>query len=324
MDTDLAQFFTIGNAWLTGHVKDFILEHAKNGILDPFAGKCDLQRTLVANGITADFVGYDIDEELKNEVVKINDSLLYIPHDGRMIITNPPYGFKNSVTKRGSQFEKYFRDTNLSDIYMVALQRCLAEHKFVVAIIPESFLLRNFFHERLCSLSIITGSMFEHTTCPVCVCCWGARETDPKNIKIYMGEEYLFNLAELLGKMKIPKYTVEMKFKKPNGNLGLRGFDGLRKNDRIKFCRPEELNYDPEKVATNCGTVSIINVPSIPDDELDEFIERCNCILAVYRAETSDCLLSVFWKHRVGGISRRRLGFRTARAIIEEAVESKN
>jgi hypothetical protein len=58
------------------------------------------------------------------------------------------------------------------------------------------------------------------------------------------------------------------------------------------------------------------------DEQLVEgLIDECNRFLNKYREETSDFLFSPFKGNRTDGVRRRRLDYRSARAIIEQAYQ---
>lgn len=63
--------------------------------------------------------------------------------------------------------------------------------------------------------------------------------------------------------------------------------------------------------------ITVIDVPKVTN--VNEFIEICNEILLEYRKQVSDILLSPFKGNKKNGPRRRRLDYKTARAIIEEA-----
>ena len=50
--------------------------------------------------------------------------------------------------------------------------------------------------------------------------------------------------------------------------------------------------------------------------------KQCNMILAEYRLDTSDINLSPFKGNAKDGTRRRRLDYKTARAIIEQAIDT--
>jgi len=316
-DNDLAQHFTTGNHWLTSNIKEFILEHVNKGILDPFAGNCDLKKTLEDIGIK-DFIGYDIDKTKCCDFVKKNDSLINIPKSDRLIVTNPPYMAKYTATRYGSLFTKYFEKfEKYNNIYLLALERCLESHDFVVIIIPETFLLTNCLKSRLYSITIIEDQMFGNTSFPVLVACFTKNKNSPDKIKIYKNRDYLFTMKELFSRQKKPIKSIDIKFNKKNGNIGLRAIDSATGDKKIMFCHPIDLNYSTKGIKHSSRLMSIISIPSLPEKNIDSFLVKCNKILLEYRHSTFDLLMAPFKGNDKTGVRRRRLDFRTARAIME-------
>jgi len=316
-DTDLAQHFTTSDKWLVKPVKDFIKSHCQHGVIDPYAGDCSLWTALKKIGVD-DFIGLDIDVNMVNGVVAYNDSLVSIPATGRLVVTNPPYMSKCTATRYGSRFYQYFENTSLTDIYLLAIEKCLDSHENVVAIIPETFLLNGAFQDRLAIIAIIEKKIFQNTDCPVLVACWHGDDSKGSQAKVYKNQQYLFTLGELKGMDKRPHKKNTITFNIQQGNIGLRGIDSTH-SDRIIFCKPEELNYD-RKMKVSSRLVSIIDVPGVVGKE-DAFLAACNEILEKYREDTCDLLMAPFKGNNKKGQRRRRIDYRTARAIMEEAIE---
>jgi hypothetical protein len=105
-----------------------------------------------------------------------------------------------------------------------------------------------------------------------------------------------------------------------DGNLGLRGVDGVSSDDKIKFCKPEELRYDLYEIGETSRAITIINVKNI--EITDEFIVELDNLLNRLRIETHDVVLSPFKNNNKLGHRRRRLDFRLARKLIEKTIET--
>lgn len=300
------QFFTTSDKWLYPHIVEFI---KNKKILDPFAGDGNIFDALCKIGIS-DFRGMDIDDTLEWE---INDGLVYIPDTDRMIVTNPPYLAKNSANRNKLDAYKYFDGNGYSDIYQIALNRMLESHDDVVAIVPETFINNPMHERRLRSITVVEDELFDDTDCPVCVVCYGG--SDVNSTDVYKGSRYCFTLAELKRYAKVPRNTIHAKFSVRDGNLGLRAIDGTGK-ERIKFCTPGKLNYPVDKISSSSRAITLIKV----DNPM--IVTECNRILNKYRKDTCDLLLSPFKGNTKSGLRRRRLDFKTARAIIEEATEN--
>ena len=122
--------------------------------VDPFAGQGDML-TLCESELGMDTHGYDIQEELGWE---INDSLVSVPRMAAAIcITNPPY-LANYSARRKSMWPmvgEYFEDSGRSDLYEIALDKCLGSYDHVVAIIPETFIHSTYPKDRCHSIVIL-------------------------------------------------------------------------------------------------------------------------------------------------------------------------
>ena len=138
--TLLGQFFTKDELWLKPQIVDFIKSTNCRVAFDPFAGAGHLLK--VAKNLGFDnIVGLDIDKKLG---WCLNDSLISIPKisNDTIIITNPPYLSNYSAARKGilSSVKKYFDRTIYDDLYLLALDNMLQSQKYVVAIIPETFI----------------------------------------------------------------------------------------------------------------------------------------------------------------------------------------
>jgi hypothetical protein len=299
------QFFTTSNNWLYPQIVDFI-ENDK--ILDPFAGNGNIFQTLIKLGLN-DFRGMDIDDTL---LWNVNDSLESIPTTDRMIITNPPYLAKNSATRKNLDACKYFNGNNYSDLYQIAIEKMLLSHDKIIAIVPETFINNPLCEKRLVSITIVEDELFSDTDCPVCIVCYGE---DSNTTKIYKDTQYCCTLKQLKRHIKKPRNNINIKFNVQDGNIGLRGIDGTNGN-LIRFCTPEKLDYPVDKIIHSSRAITLIKVNN------PKIITECNRILRKYRKDTYDLLLSPFKGNRKNGVRRRRLDFKTARAIIEEATRN--
>ncbi len=311
---ELGQYFTNKNVWLQPQVVEFILSTGKKDILDPFAGGGDIFKALTDLGFTS-FSGLDIDETLH---WKNNDSLKSIPKSNHLLVTNPPYLAKNSAKRKNLSAYDYFFNNTYSDLYQIGLEKCLLSHDYIVAIIPETFILTDLFIDRLHSVTVLEDNPFEDTEFPVCVVCFTPDKV--KQTLVYKNSTYIGLLQDLKTKQKTPNKQYNMVFNDPTGNVGLRGVDGVKGTEHIKFCLPEELNYSPDKIKHSSRAITIINVDL--NENIEEVIVKANEILNTYRSETADILMAAFKGNTKENKRRRRLDFQTARAILEEAINS--
>ena len=319
---EYGQFFTKKDLWLKPQVVDFIKKSGATVCVDPYAGQGDLLGAMTDLGYT-DLIGYDIDPSMRWH---INDSLVGIPyHENAIIITNPPYLGKSSAARMGMGTVKYFKDNDYVDLYQLALEKVLDTYEHAVFIIPETYLLSKFFKKDLYNLTVIEESLFDDTDCPVCVCCFKRNDSfmsiEHNIYDIYKGDNYIFSsdtLEYVLDKFK-SCITINIVFNDKQGNLGLRGIDGVKPNDRIRFCFPHELDYNLDKIKVSSRAITVINVKEV--DITQEFIDEANEILEQFRRKTHDVLLAPFKNNNKLGKRRRRLDFYWARKILEKNLE---
>src|SRR3989338_8534396 len=315
------QFNTKRDIWLKEHIKRFIISTKAAVAYDPFAGDGHLLEAARSIGFQ-ETIGLYIDKKL--DWAK-NDSLLHIPTiDNAIIITNPPYLTNYSAKRKGvyQSVERYFSNSEYDDIYLIALERMIQTQKYVVAIVPETFINSNFKQKhKLNSITIIEDNCFDDTETPVCVLCFDGRVKDPKAIKVYKNDEYL-NTLRYFEEMRIkPSKNIEMAFNDSAGNIALRAVDTTDPNSMIKFMRKDELDYDLNNIKQSSRLITLININKLNRNELDLFLEECNKVLFCFRDRTKDVLLSPFKGNMKNGRRRRRLDYETARAMLEIAYE---
>lgn len=318
---NLGQYFTKKNVWYRPQITKFIKDNLPLVIVDPFAGNGDL--FFVANELGVATKGFDIDSVLGWE---LNDSLSGVPKiDNGLVLTNPPYLAKNSAKRQGLDNYKYFKDDIFQDLYQIAIQKVLESYDVSVFIIPETFFTTTFFKEHLYSITILEDNPFDDTDFPVCVCCFKKSYGFPQRVdyKIYKGDKFLFtseDLVLLLGNFT-SKVRTTIEFNTKQGNLGLRGVDGVGIKDRMKFCFPEDLNYDLDSIKVSSRAITVIDV----DYKIDKkFIDTLNNYLEGYRTHTDDVFLSPFKGNNKVGNRRRRIDFKLARQLINKTIEKLN
>ena len=319
-------FNTKGSSWLNPVVRDFITREfiqknrkpLQSRCVDPYAGQGDML-SLCESEFGMKTSGYDIQDDLGWEV---NDSLESIPRDSEAIcITNPPY-LANYSAKRKSMWSMvghYFEDSGRSDLYEIALDRCLESFDYVVAIIPETFLHSSYPKERCASISILEENPFEDTTFPVCVTCWVPDgNQDPL---IYVGDREIMKLSamqEIKGNVTRSERIV---FNDPEGNIGLKAVDGTKADDKIRFIPGDDFDYPRSSIKVSSRLMTYLNIPELGSDkEISDFCSRANEIFEEYRSKSEDIILSGFKGNNKKGKRRRRLDYRLARKIIHEAL----
>lgn len=315
----LGQFFTKDTVWLKDHIKKFIVDSKTTVAYDPFAGAGDLLAV-------AQQIGYKITKGLDFDKLlswEINDSLINIPHiDNAIIITNPPYisNYSASRKKVDENLKKYFEKSNYDDVYLIALDRMLEAQKFVVAIIPETFINSNYLQKnKLSSITILEDNPFNDTDTPVLVACFDGVEKNLDFVSVFKNDEYINSLGNIEKMRLIPNKNVKITFNDKQGWLGVRCVDTTNPNDMLRFDFKENIDYDWENgIKVSSRLLTLINI-DVPLDRRQKFIDECNSILNYTREKTDDIIFSPFKGNMKNGRRRRRLDFLTCRAIIEKA-----
>lgn len=316
----LGQFFTKETLWLMPQIKDFIKESKCKVAYDPFAGFGDLLSCAREYGISQ-VVGLDIDENL---TWKINDSLKYIPHiDNAIIVTNPPYLTNYSARRKKiiDGIEEYFKD--YTDMYQLAVVKMLEAQDYVVAIIPETFINSNFLFKvsnRINSISVLIDNPFEDTENPVCVVCFDNKQKRLDDIKVYVGSEYVNTLGYLKSIVPIPKNNYRINFNKVDGKLAIRAVDMPSIDKKIQFMPLEKLKYNLDNIKVSSRLITVVELKDFDGDYI-KLSDKCNEILQKYREDSKDLNFSPFKGNGKDGKRRRRLDYKTARAIIEMAID---
>jgi hypothetical protein len=313
----LGQFNTKKPFWLKKHIVDFVKGSKAKTVLDPFAGDGDLLRA-IKGVINVSTTGLDIDKKLK---WKHNDSLKTIPKiKNSIIITNPPYLSNYSAKRKGvySKVKKYFEKTVHDDLYKIAIERCMESSDYGVMIVPETFVNSSFPKERIASITVIEDSMFEETDTPVCVICFDPIKKSLDKIEVYKNDKYIGRLGSLEKKRMNPKNVLGIKFNSLKGQVALRAVDTTKSIRLIEFMRPGNMNYDLTTIKVSSRLITLIEIKA-STVHIDDIIRKSNSILVNYRKSTGDILLSPFKGNKEDGSRRRRLDYKTARAILEEA-----
>lgn len=318
------QYFTRTNPF--GHkiffdwLKKIPKEYLEGVWCEPYAGSNNIVEMLNEVGIkkseSSNWECYDIspqnDEDINTSGVSIKgrDMINNYPESvPAVVVTNPPYLAKNSATRRGLAYP----NTEYDDVYKLCLGIMLKKHKYVAAIIPESFIRTNLFSERLFAIISLNCEMFEDTDCPVCLALWVEKPT--KDYKIYFSNGFCAGGMSELRKFE-PHYSGEYSFNNPEGTLGLYGCDSVN-TASIKFI--DGTKIDPTKVKSTSRCITRIG--DIPADiKLTDLITTCNCILTEWRKNTSDVFMTSFKGLRADGYYRRRLDWVGAGFIVDIAI----
>lgn len=319
----LGQFFTRNDIWLRPHIERFILDSCCKVAYDPFAGNGDLLK--VAEKLKLGIKGLDIDSTLG---WNYNDSLISIPRvENGIIITNPPYISNYSAARKKvfSNIKHYFDSSTYDDIYLIALDRMLEAQEYVVAIIPETFINSSYrYKNRLYSITILEENPFTDTDTPVVVACFDGKIKSLEKVKVYKNDDFVGNLQFINNKRLEPTHIIPMNFNDKNGWLGLRAIDLTDPHNQIYFDYKDNIDYDWDNgIKVSSRLYSLIDI-QIEDRYKNDLIKEANNILKELRKNTQDIILSPFKGNMKDGRRRRRLDFKTARAILENAYQSLN
>lgn len=314
--TSLGQFFTKRDFWMKSHIIEFIKSTNTTIAFDPFAWAGDLLNSAKWIGFSH-IRWYDIDATLHWD---INDSLISIPKiENAIIITNPPYLTNYSAKRKGiyEDVKKYFDTCAYDDIYQIAIENCM-KNDFGVMIVPETFINSKFPKNRLTSITVIEDKMFHDTDTPVCVICFDNIIKSHEKIKLYKNDIYIGNLWYYETFRKLPKKTLSITFNSLQWQIALRAVDTTNPKKPIAFMRPEEIDYDLSTIKVSSRLITLIEIWA-NSDTIDMIIRLSNERLSEFRKNTGDILLSPFKGNKKNGERRRRLDYKTARAIIEDA-----
>ena len=315
----LGQYFTKKNLWLKPQIKQFIENTGCKIAYDPYAGNGDLLNISKEYGISKT-IGLDIDEKLNWQ---INDSLKKIPHvDNAIIITNPPYLtiYSASRKKISKGMEEYFKDH--TDLYQLAIDKMLEAQDYAVAIVPETYINSNYIEahkERLNSITVLIENPFDDTENPVCVVCFDNNNEINRKTSVYLEDKYINTLEYLNSKRLEPKNNIQIDFNVPTGNLAIRAVDMQVENKKIEFMSVNKLEYDLNNIKNSSRLITVVDVKNKVD--IDTLADKCNKILYDFRENTNSIMLSPFKGNAKDGTRRRRLDYKTARAIIENAFQ---
>ncbi len=320
------QFYTTANPFnndLFYKWVDIIDDFKNKEILEPFAGSNNIVKMIADLGYKNKWSCYDIEPGIINNfpdfIVNKKNTLLEYPSNYIIAITNPPYLAKNSATRSGLPFPK----TDYDDLYKYALDIMLKNTQYVAAIIPESFITQEIFHNRLFGVVSLTCRMFEDTDCPVCLSLFVPEKIKPNlnlgNDDFFIYKENVSNgkFSDIQAKRIKAKSLNNWRFNAPDGEIGLFAIDNTR-SESIKFVLGDEI--DPYKIKVSSrGVTKIKGLPK--DVNINIFIKEANKEIDNFRKNTNDLFLTAFRGLRKDGYYRRRLDFNLAREILSYTFE---
>ena len=316
----LGSFYTTKSAWLTSEVHAFLekaLAESSGYLLDPFAGDGHLLEAIKSDSVLGAQVKQATGFDIQGDTFPFNDSLLAIPNQKRaVIVTNPPYLANHSAKRKGVDqlVAKYFAGSTQKNLYRIALEKALESADYVVAIIPETFLLSTFPKHRLELAVVIQDSLFGDTDAPALVACFTKESC--ADAHIFTGNQSIGNLSEILAlrESTAPKHTIV--FNDPNGRIGLRAVDGSDGKTPIAFVAARDFGYPSDSVAVSSRLMTYLEVPGVADEDMPELISKANGMLASIRMRSGDLVLAPFKGNNRAGKRRRRLDYALARRIL--------
>lgn len=308
-------FYTTDEAWLNAPVRAFLAEAflTNTSTLDPFAGDGHLL-DLVRREFGVATFGLDIAVDKWAR----NDSLVSIPNASKsVIVTNPPYLANHSAKRKGVNdlVATYFDGSDYDNLYKIALDKCLAAADFVVAIIPETFLLSSFDKSRLALVSVIEGDLFSDTEAPAVVACFGPVGG---NARLFNGDSIIGTFNEIFElRTGRARSGIQIVFNDPNGRIGLRAVDSHDGIRRIEFIQGD-FEYRRDRIKVSSRLLTYLDVPELSDTQIKELVVRANAHLEILRAKSSDLILAPFKGNDKKGNRRRRLDYALARQILNK------
>lgn len=349
----LGQFYTRNLSFLhpaidkwIASILDYAASTCSDGasllVCEPFAGENSLL-TLWEEGrpgaLPAGYrwASYDIDPPSVNlypQVPVLQRDTIKAPVPADVVITNPPYISKNSAKRAGLvgiDFGPY------DDLYLMALDATLLASKYVLAIIPASFLTRGKLRSRLVGFISIPHQVFDDTTFPVGIALFTPLETkadcyqlEGDDFYCYQGDRPLGTYANLLARAEevlgfdegAKKLDVQMRFNDPYGDIGILALDS-RLGKRVQFVPGEAIDSAKVKHSSRSYTRVGLQVggQALSQDERALVIEQANKVLEDYRASTADVFLTSYRDTvKASGHYRRRLDWGTAKAILLKAL----
>jgi hypothetical protein len=320
----LGSFYTTQPGWLTEQVRQFLekaLVESNGNLLDPFAGDGHLLDRVKTDSILGKYVKEVAGFDIQGQMWPINDSLIEIPNpQGAVIVTNPPYLANHSAKRKGVDqlVSKYFANSTQKNLYRIALEKALDAADYVVAIIPETFLLSTFPKHRLELAVVIQDQLFGDTDAPALVACFGKEVCD--NANVFTGNQRIGNLRDILALRESIAPKNKIVFNDPSGRIGLRAVDGSDGKTPIAFVVAKDFDYPSESVAISSRLMTYLEVPELPDEAILELITRANALLASIRKDSGDLVLAPFKGNDRTGKRRRRLDYALARRILDSCI----
>lgn len=320
----LGQFYTQTNPFVHPRFQQWLNSIPKLGsrrFLEPFGGANNIVKMIldIESRISEkNWSSFDIQPQAQAEnrvpQVKVSrrDCIRSFPLGYDVAVTNPPYLAKNSATRKGAKIDF----ENFGDLFELSLSRTLQSCPWVAAIIPESFITRELFQDRLEFVISLNEPMFDDTEFPVCLAVFSPEAT--ADFELWIGDEFIGLYSQLKSQQRKLDAARKVKavFNDPNGILGLRAIDST-KGASIEFV--PGVDVPSSRIRNTSRSLTRITFPGLKAKDLDKFIEIANKELRTYRNATKDVFLTSFKGLRQDGRYRRRLDWSTSSKILNLA-----
>jgi hypothetical protein len=331
VDIDIAKvstgsFYTTRSNWLTQEIRDFLeqaIQQSGGVVLDPFAGDGHLLEAIKSDKQLGKLVVQTEGFDIQGTTWPRNDSLIEIPNSRRaVIVTNPPYLANHSAKRKGvdSLVKKYFESSDQDNLFKVALVNSLAVADYVVAIIPETFLLSSFPKDRLELAVVIQDTLFGDTEAPALVACFGKKLSEDADI--FVGHQKGATLNQILAlRNPLVSKRRQIVFNDPAGRVGLRAVDGSDGESPIQFMLGKDFDYPRQSVVVSSRLMTYLDLPEVKDSDIPELIAAVNDGLNRIRKASLDLALAPFKGNDKKGKRRRRLDYALARSLLNQAAQ---
>lgn len=316
----LGQFYTNKNIFKNrAFIKWFksIPIEKRNTILEPFAGKNGIIKMLQDLNLVKNFISYDILPQDPDVILR--DTLENFPKGFSVVITNPPFLAKNSMTRRNLDIDI----GSFKDSYEFCLSICLDNCDYMAAIVPESFIVSPLFKDRLETvISLAERHIFKDTEHPVCLALFGPYKKQDYNVYInnkFIGSKNNFSI-KINQLFTNTTHNYQIQYQCPTGNIGLIAIDATDCTKKIRFdygLIVEESDVNSASRLRTRFNVQTKNGKPLSENKLERLIYLLNRNFKKYRAISCDIELTAFKGMRDDGFYRRRLDFTCARKIID-------
>jgi hypothetical protein len=345
----LGQFYTTNYEYI---LKDMVIPHHINKIVEPFAGNGDLIQFIKSQG-DYEIECYDIDP--KQDYITWRDTLNDPPlYSDLFVITNPPFLARNK-----SSCKEIYDRYNCNDLYKCFLT-CLIEQGCMggIVILPVNFFssirkmdvdLRRRFLERfrILRVNLFEEQVFDDTSCTVCSMQFERRNktedigSDVCNMVVYpsctnismvLNENNNYSIGGELYNIpgsqfyKVERATHKTKNMENVTNINLKCIDDSPERRIELYIVPDGKRcIDLTVNCTARGYATLVITPKISKEHEYELVHRFNAYLNTKREKYNSMFLTNYRESKT--ISRKRISFELAFKICEmilDEIEAKS